>query len=164
MKRLALVFLILFTAVAFASDSRVELKLDPSEADAVLAILEVRATGRQVTESDWQRLFTCGPYLRFKKREASLHRDFIDDDFRRFVQSEDLAKRAPALRHTLEVWKKADLRAAAERILPYLPADPRVKAGVYPVIKPKTNSFVFETDVNPAIFLYVDRTRASRNL
>jgi hypothetical protein len=156
MKRLALVFLILFTAVAFASNSGVEVKLDTSEADAVLAILQVRATGRQVTESDWQRLFTSEPYLRLKKREASLQRDFTDDDFRRFAQSEDLGKRALALRHTLDVWKKADLRAAAERILPYLPADARVQASVYPVIKPKTNSFVFETDVNPAIFLYVD--------
>ena len=98
--------------------------------------------GRQVTEPHWQRVLTSEPYLRLKKREASLHRDFTDDDFRRFVQSEDLAKRALALRHTLDVWKKADLLAAAERILPYLPADARVKASVYPVIKPKTNSFV----------------------
>ena len=156
MKRLGLVFLILFAAVAFAADSRVEFKLDTSEADAVLAILELRAAGRQVTDSDWHRLFASEPYLRLKKREADMHRDFTDDDFRRFVQSDDLSKRAPALRHTLDAWKKADLRGAAERILPYLPADARVKASVYPVIKPKTNSFVFETDVNPAIFLYVD--------
>ena len=156
MKQLALVFLVLFTAVALASDSRVEFKFDSSEADAVLAILELRAAGRQATDSDWQRLFTSEPYLRLKKREASMHRDFTDDDFRRFVESDDLTKRRPALRHTLETWKKADLRAAAERILPYLPADARVKASVYPVIKPKTNSFVFETDTNPAIFLYLD--------
>lgn len=31
-----------------------------------------------------------------------------------------------------------------------------MKSSVYPVIKPKTNSFVFETDTNPAIFLYLD--------
>jgi hypothetical protein len=156
MKRLVLVFMFLSAAVALASDSRVQFRLDTSEADAVLAILEERAAGKQVTNSDWQRLFASEAYLRLKKREASLHRDFTDDDFRHFVLSEDLAKRAPALRRTLDAWKKADLRAAAERILPYLPADARVKASVYPVIKPKTNSFVFETDSNPAIFLYVD--------
>lgn len=161
MKQLALGFLILFTAVVFASNSRVEFKLDPSEADAVLAILELRAAGKQVTDSDWQHLFSSEPYRRLKKREASLHRDFTDDDFRRFVQSDDLAKRGPALRHTLDAWEKADLRTAAERILPYLPADARVKATVYPVIKPKTNSFVFETDINPAIFLYVDPDQSS---
>jgi len=156
MKQLALVGLILSAAIGFASDSRVEFKLDTSEADAVLAILELRATGKPVADADWQRLFTSEPYLRLKKREASMHRDFTDEDFRRFVQSGELAKRGPALRHTLDTWKKADLRSAAERILPYLPGDARVKASIYPVIKPKTNSFVFETDVNPAIFLYVD--------
>jgi hypothetical protein len=156
MKQAALLFLTLFTAVALATDSRVEFKFDTSEADAVLAILELRAAGKQATDSDWQRLFSSEPYVRLKKREASMHRDFTDDDFRRFVQSHDLAKRAPALRHTLEAWKKADLQAAAQRILPYLPADARVKASVYPVIKPRTNSFVFETDTNPAIFLYLD--------
>jgi hypothetical protein len=115
MKRLALVFLILFTAVAFASNSRVEVKLDTSEADAVLAILQVRATGRQVTESDWQRLFTSEPYLRLKKREASLQRDFTDDDFRRFVRAQDLAKRAPALRHTLNGWRRRTYISQAGR-------------------------------------------------
>ncbi len=48
------------------------------------------------------------------------------------------------------------MKAAADRILPYLPSTAKVKASVYPVIKPKTNSFVFETDTNPAIFLYLD--------
>ena len=31
-----------------------------------------------------------------------------------------------------------------------------IKAKVFPVIKPKTNSFVFETQTDPAIFLYLD--------
>jgi len=48
------------------------------------------------------------------------------------------------------------LTSAAAKILPYLPADARIHASVYPVIKPQSNSFVFETDTDPAIFLYVD--------
>jgi hypothetical protein len=156
MKRLVIVLLVLFAAGSSANDSRVQFRLDASEADAVLAILEERAARKQGTDSDWQHLFTSEPYLRLRKREASLHRDFTDADFRRFVVSDDLAKRAPALRRTLDAWKKADLHAAAERILPYLPADAQVKASVYPVIKPKSNSFVFETESNPAIFLYLD--------
>ena len=143
------------TALAVAED-RVQLKLDTSEADAVLAILNQRAAGQPVTDADWQRLFTSEPYLRLKKREASMHRDFTDEDFKNFVLSDNLAKQAPALQRRLDTWKQADLRATANRILPYLPADARVKASVYPVIKPKTNSFVFETTTNPAIFLYLD--------
>lgn len=85
-----------------------------------------------------------------------MHRDFTDDDFKNFVLSPDVTKRAPELRRTLDEWKKADLLAIAGRILPYLPPDAQVHAKVYPVIKPKTNSFVFETTTDPAIFLYLD--------
>jgi hypothetical protein len=139
-----------------AEDSRVQLNLNTSEADAVLAILQKRASAQAVSDNDWQRLFISEPYVRLKKREASMHREFTDDNFRQFVLSEDLARRASDLQRTLDTWKKADLRAAAARILPYLPSDARVKASVYPVIKPRSNSFVFETDTNPAIFLYLD--------
>ena len=142
--------------VSLLAQDRVQFKFDPSEADAVLAILDLRAANNPVADSDWQRLFQSEPYRRLKQREAAMHRDFTDEDFKRYVNSEDLLKRRELLRRTLENWKKADLRAAANRILPYLPATAKVKASVYPVIKPKTNSFVWETDTNPAIFLYLD--------
>jgi hypothetical protein len=40
--------------------------------------------------------------------------------------------------------------------LTYLPKQAVIKAKVFPVIKPKTNSFVFETQTDPTIFLYLD--------
>ena len=147
---------VLFVATFAAAEERVRFTLDTSEADAVLAILNKRAAGQTVAEADWAKLFSSEPYVRLKKREASMHRDFTDDDFKHFVLSEELAKNATALEKTLAAWKKTDLAATASRILPYLPATAHVKASVYPVIKPKTNSFVFETDTNPAIFLYLD--------
>ncbi len=158
MKRL-LTVLLLLAAVASADD-RVQFTLNTSEADAVLNIVEKRLAGKEASDADWQRLFTAEPYVRLKKREASLHRDFTDDDFRKFVLSEDVAQRAPELRRTLDAWKKADLLAIARRILPYLPADAHVRAKVYPVIKPKSNSFVFEADADPAIFLYLDPSQS----
>lgn len=144
------------TAVGAAADDRVHFTLNTSEADAVLAILSKRAAGQDVAAADWQKLFASEPYLRLKKREASMHRDFTDEDFKAFVLSDGLAKQAPSLQRTLDAWKKSDLPVTANRILPYLPPDANVKASVYPVIKPRTNSFVFETDTNPAIFLYLD--------
>ena len=152
---LCLLVLVLIAAGAAAED-RVQFTLDTSEADAVLAILNKRAAGQEPSAADWQKLFASEPYQRLKKREASMHRDFTDDDFKAFVLSDALAKRAPSLQRTLDSWKKSDLRHIADRILPYLPPDAKVKASIYPVIKPKTNSFVFETDSNPAIFLYLD--------
>jgi predicted metal-dependent hydrolase len=154
--RLHLLALILIFGIAAAADGRIHFKLDTSESDAVLAILEKHATGRVIADSDWQAVFTSEPYQRLKKREANMKRDFTDESFKNFILSEELARKAPELRRTLDAWKKADLRRIANRILPYLPADAQVKASVYPVIKPRTNSFVFEADTNPAIFLYLD--------
>jgi hypothetical protein len=157
MRHLLLIAVLLAATAALASaEDRIRFTLDTSEADAVLAILDKRAAGKPISDADWRRLFTSEPYLRLKKREVSMHRDFADEDFRNFVVSGELAKKAPLLQRTLEAWKTADLRAAANRIFPYLPSNAQVKASVYPVIKPKTNSFVFETTSNPAIFLYLD--------
>lgn len=157
----ALILLPIWTACAESSQSpnsegRIQLALDTSESEAVLSILEKRAAGISVSDTDWQRLFGSKPYLRLKAREAALHRDFTDDEFKTFILSPGLAHKATELRRTLDAWKGADLNAAARSILPYLPAQARIRAKVYPVIKPKTNSFVFETATDPTIFLYLD--------
>lgn len=154
--RFALMLLLASTAASAAETDRVQLTLDTSEAELALAIVEKRAAGKEVPAADWQALFASEPYVRLKKRELSMRREWDDNDFRRFVFSDDLGKRAAALRRTLDAWKQADLKAAAARVLPYLPKDARVRAKVYPVVKPRANSFVFEVDTDPAIFLYLD--------
>src|SRR4051794_12827055 len=149
---------ILLIALAAASTlrgaERIHLDVDATEADQVLRILDKRAAGETVADADWQALFATRPYERLKKRQAGIRRELRDDDFRRFVESLDA--RRLELRTTLDAWKKADLRAAAERSLRYLPPEAVLRASVYPVIKPATNSFVFEAAADPAIFLYVD--------
>jgi hypothetical protein len=127
-------------AQTVSAPNRIQLKLNTEEADAVLAILDKRAAGAAVTDRDWQHLFATEPYIRLKKREAGMHRDFSDDDFKKFVLSPELAAKASSLRHTLEAWRKADLAASARRPLTYLPNQAYIKAKVFPVIKPKTNS------------------------
>jgi len=139
-----------------ATANRIQLKLNTDEAEAVLTILDRRAAGVPVTDSDWQHLFATEPYVRLKKREASIHIGFTDDDFKKFVLSPELATKATVLRQTLEAWRKADLVVSAQRVLAYLPDQAYVHAKVFPVIKPITNSFVFETTTDPAIFLYLD--------
>jgi hypothetical protein len=144
------------TSPAQADSSGINLKFNSDEATAVLAILKKEANQQTIAGSDWQNLFSTEPYVRLKKREAAMHRDFTDEDFKKFVLSPELLAKKDALRHTLEEWQKADLQASGQRVLAYLPDQAKIRAKVYPVIKPKENSFVFETETDPAIFLYLD--------
>jgi hypothetical protein len=138
-----------------APDDRIQVKVDASEADAVLSIL-AKKTGPPLAAKDWDRLFATEPYRRLKQREASLKRDFTDEDFKAFVRSPALAAKAGDLRPALEAWRGADIATSARRVLAFLPGSARIKAKIYIVIKPKINSFVFELSKDPAIFLYLD--------
>lgn len=149
------VFFLTFTSPAWADDA-VRLQVDTSEADAVLSILGKRAAGDPVTDSDWQRLFDSEPYKKLKRRETEMKRSFEDAEFRQFVLSDELLNRRQALQQTLAAWKQIDLESSARSVLSYLPAQARIRARVFPVIKPKTNSFVFDVKDDPTIFLYVD--------
>lgn len=156
MKRLKFAILALFLPLLATADNRVQLQLNTSEAEAVFAIIAKHTAGQAPNEADWQKLFATEPYTRLKKREAGLHRDFTDEQFKKFVLSEESAKHAAGLQRTLEEWKGADLNAAARRVLEYLPAESVIHAKVFPVIKWQTNSFVYENTTDPTIFLYLD--------
>jgi Putative zinc dependent peptidase (DUF5700) len=136
--------------------ARIEIHADFSKADAVMAILAKRSASLAITDSDWETLFKTEAYQRLKKREASMHRDFSDADFAQFIRSDALLERRSALVRTASEWKQADLRAAAGRVLLYLPAEATIRTKVFPVIKPLHNSFMLEAGNDPAIFLYLD--------
>ncbi len=136
--------------------ARVQIRLDTSEADAVLNILDKKAAAQEVNDTDWRVLFESRPYLRLRDREAGMKRSFTDSEFRDFVLNGEAAGRGASLHVVLEDWKRADFMRIAERILTYLPPDATVRATIYPVIKPKHNSFVWELDKDPAIFFYLD--------
>uniref|UniRef100_Q02CV2 DUF2268 domain-containing protein n=1 Tax=Solibacter usitatus (strain Ellin6076) TaxID=234267 RepID=Q02CV2_SOLUE len=130
------------------------LRIDTAESDAVLAIL---AGG-----NERPRLLASEGYTRLKKREASMGRTFSDADFQAFLDSPALPEKRDALAATLREWKRADIEAIGERVRAFLPAEAKLKATVYIVIKPQSNSFVFDLKADPAIFLYLDpaKTRA----
>jgi hypothetical protein len=134
----------------------VEVKLDSSEAKQVLVILAKRKQAKPVTEAVWDALFATEPCRRLKTREAAMHRDFTDDDFKEFVLSDELESQYEAVSQTLAGWERADLRAGGTRVLQYLPAEATIRVKVFPEIKPRHNSFVFDVETDPAIFLYPD--------
>ena len=145
-----------FASAQNSERSRVNVRLVTDEAEAVLAILAKRQANQPVTDADWQRVFESEGYVRLKKREIAMQRSFEDAEFKTFVLSDQLAARAQALAETLERWKHADVTRSGRLALTYLPRDARISAKIYPVIKPRENSFVFDVDTDPAIFLYLD--------
>ena len=158
---LMIVKLFFITLFAFGSASaQVNVRLVTDEAEAVLNVLAKHKANQSIAESDWQRIFQSEGYVRLKKRETSMQRSFEDADFRTFVMSDDLARRATLLEETLARWKSADITAAARLALAYLPKDAQIRAKIYPVIKPRENSFVFDVSNDPAIFLYLDPAKS----
>jgi hypothetical protein len=153
-------------AAAFAqtaTNDNIRITLDTSEADQVLAILALRGASEPVPDSEWQKLFATIPYQRLKQREKVIGEKFhdptvafSDDDFKRFVLSDELLPRTAVLSSTLDHWKKGNLRQDADRVLAYLPANATLRAKVYLVIKPGINSFVWDLSSDPTIFLYLD--------
>jgi len=139
----------------------VDARLVSDQADAVLAILVKRVAGRSPVDADWERLFASEGHARLKRREQEMGTPLEDEDFRDFVLSRDLLDRAAALEEALSRWRQTDLGEAARRALVYLPAGARIRARVYPVIKPRTNSFVYDVPADPALFLYVDPTKSA---
>ncbi|HEU4510232.1 MAG TPA: DUF5700 domain-containing putative Zn-dependent protease [Pyrinomonadaceae bacterium] len=166
------IFNVLLTAIIIlgvagsvsAQTSAVNVSIVTDEAEAVLAIFEKTKASQPVTDADWQRVFQSEGYTRLKKRETSMQRSFEDSDFKTFVLSEQLAARAQALKDTLEQWKRADITRAVRFALAYLPKDAYIRAKIYPVIKPRENSFVFEVKTDPAIFLYLDPSKSASKI
>src|SRR6266567_843129 len=155
--RFLVIPILLISIAATAQNSvRVQVRLVTDEADAVLAILADRKANAAVSDAAWQRLFDSEGYRRLKQREASMKRAFTDDDFKKFVLSDELLQRAPTLSQTLRKWQQADITRPAVLALAYLPGEAGIHAAIYPVIKPLKNSFVFDVQTDPAIFLYLD--------
>jgi hypothetical protein len=140
-----------------ASD-RVALRIDTTEARAVLAMISAPSSAA------WDRLVATDGYRRLRIREQAMHRTFEDADVRAFVATPQLAARAPALGDAVARWSAVDLDAIAERVLGYLPREAKLAATVYPVIKPRPNSFVNFDDAGAAIFVSIDPAQTTAQL
>lgn len=137
-------------------DAAIRLRFVPDEAQAVLAVLTRLASGAVPEEPLWTTLFASEGYRRLAEREHSFGRPFDDATFRAFVSQPDVGAKRESLEATLTAWSHADVRECGRRALAYLPAASTLRASVYPEIKPARNSFVYDLEHDPGIFLYLE--------
>lgn len=143
-------------AASMAQAQPLAVHVDAAEAQAALMILDKENRGETVGQEDWSRLFATTGYRRLKTREAAIGRPFTDESFQAFLEAPETRAAAADLRRTLQDWTARPATASAKRALAYLPPGTDLKATVFPMVKPKHNSFVFDLKTDPAIFLYLD--------
>lgn len=142
-------------SVAGQTDS-IRLRLDTGEAEAALAILDARASDGRVPDSLWTRLEQSEGFIRLVEREKSLGRGLSMEDMRGLLTNDTILGRREALHRTLESWRVLPVGEAGARALAYLPRGTVLEATVYLLIKPRSNSFVFDLSNRPALMLYLD--------
>lgn len=141
-----------------AAGTRVQLTLDASQAEQSLLILHKEQAHQAVTDADWQKLFATVPYRWLKAREAGIHREFTDEDFKKFLQAPETLARTEEWAQTLAGMEHADMIGIGTRVLAWLPPGAVIHARVFPMIKPHNNSFVWRNaQGEPAIFIYLGK-------
>lgn len=153
---LPLAFAVLTSDLSAQAPSGVQVTVVTDEAEAVLTAATKAAQGATPDSADWARIFNSEGYRRLKEREEGMGRSFTDSAFGAFVLSPALRERLPRLAPALQSWRGLDATSAAGRALAYLPAGTVLRVRIYPVIKPLTNSFVWDLQKDPAIFFYLD--------
>jgi hypothetical protein len=161
MRRFLFFALLLFVTVARAD---VRVSFDRGEAEAALRVADELALRGRASESSWRALFASAGYNDLATREKAMKREFTEEEFRSFIASDAVVKRRDELRRALRTWGRLDMQAAAKRALRYLPPNASIDVTVYVLVKPKPNSFVFQTERGRAIFLYLDPTVAPKKI
>jgi hypothetical protein len=126
--------------------------------EAKTALVVMTSTDPRVRAQAWARLKTTEEYRRLSEREKSFHRSISDTTFYQWLTADSTVARAPALQRTLHAWMASDIAGAVKRSAAYLPHGTPIHAALYFMIKPHPNTFVYDTERNPTIFVSVDST------
>lgn len=146
------------------ASAAVEVRTDLAQAEAVIAVLDAQSRGQGIPDDAWARLAGTAGYRRLLERERAMGRPLTDSAFRAFLAADTLRARHSVLRDAVVRWRGVDVRSAAARAAAYLPAGTPLRATLYPVIKPRDNSFVFDLAGDPAFFVYVDPAEPAARL
>lgn len=100
-------------------------------------------------------LFRTTGYKWLKERELAMEQGFSDADFSEFIVSDILHQQAPAFRLALDKLQKLSLESLINQAKEYLPAHAMIDTFIVPLIKPKSNSFIYPVGEKVVVFLYL---------
>ncbi len=127
------------------------------EADAVLNIMERMNSGAEVDEQLWASLWESAGYVRLLQRETSMGREEgFADKMRAWVQDPQNFSRVEEWRRAVDGFRSFNPHTPGIHAAAYLPEGVKLQASFYPVIKHTRNTFVFDLEQDPAIFMSVN--------
>jgi hypothetical protein len=132
----------------------VRLRVFTTEANDALTIMALQDSARRVEL--WQEVMATEEYRRFTQRDSIFHRARSAASFYAWLTSDSVTARAPVLGQAFTEWSRADIAGAGRLSAAYLPPGTPVHASLYFVIKPQHNTFVYDVDKDPAIFVSVE--------
>jgi hypothetical protein len=143
-------------AMVQAQTAGVAIRLVHDEADASLVIVQRHERRQQVGNLEWRALFTSAGYRALAARDSTFGVLRDDSAFARFLLRDSLAARVGELAQRVHDMEELDVTRPARQALSYAPANARIDATIFPVVKPQPNSFVFGPDTAPQLFLFVN--------
>ena len=135
---------------------RIQLHVDPREAEAALSIAGRWKVGLPVLEQHWLDLLTSAGYLRWKRRMQAIDQPVTDAEFARFLLSGSVADRTSQLCQALRSWSGAAWKQAALVALSWLPDRARIITDVFMLLTPTAVSFFFAEDGHTGAFFALD--------
>jgi hypothetical protein len=156
-RRILTVHYLVIMAWSLAAAEEINVRAVFDEADAALAIMENLNAGESVTGEQWQTLWQSEGYTRLLARQASMDLDEgFGDKLAAWLQDPANYNRVATIRNAVDRYRSFDVNTVGDRAGVYLPEAVMLEASFYPVIKHTTNTFVYDLNGDPAIFMSVD--------
>lgn len=121
--------------------------------DQPRAVIAALKDGK-VTAIELSTIVATEGYKRLKERELGMKRSFTEEDFAEYLESTQFTWQE--YEQTLNQWSKIDFASLISRAKVYLPTEANIRVTVYPLIKPRPNSFVWDTKNDPAMMIYMN--------
>jgi hypothetical protein len=151
------VYFLMIIAWGLAAAEETHIRAVFDEADAALAIMDSLNAGDSVTEAQWDALWQSEGYTRLLARQASMGGEKgFGDKLSAWLQDPENYRRVENIRFAVEGYRSFEADTAGNRAAAYLPEGVVLEASFYPVIKHTTNTFVYDLQNDPAIFMYVN--------